>query len=129
MRRIAAALVLVLTTCLGVAFGPVGTASAEPTTQFGPLYTTGGRTAMTFTWYNRSVGAQGYVENYGLGTTTVKFKFYQGSTLLATQTRSASAQVKSFNFTQVGPAGGITEVDLEVCTGDDCATDCVICPF
>jgi hypothetical protein len=129
MRRIAAGLVLVLATCLGVVFGPAGSASAEPTTQFGPLYAIGGRTAMTFTWFNRSVGVQGYVENFGLGTTTVKFKFIQGSTVLATQTRSASAQLKSFNFTQSGPAGGIDEVDIEVCTGTDCADGYVIRPF
>ncbi|HEV7979141.1 hypothetical protein [Amycolatopsis sp.] len=129
MRRIAAGLVLVLATCLGVVFGPVGSASAEPTTHLGPLYTTGGRTEMTFIWYNRSVGVQGYVENFGLNTTTVTFKFFQESTLLATQTRSASAQTKSFNFTQAGPSGGITEVDVKVCTGTACSDDYVIRPF
>ena len=74
----------------------------------------------SITWYNRSVGIQGYVfDNAADGYNfVVYFNFFHGNTWLATQTRTAphnGEDKRSFNFTQEGPQGGITKIMVMVC--------------
>ncbi|MEU4791957.1 hypothetical protein AB0F95_19845 [Micromonospora tulbaghiae] len=83
----------------------------------------GGLTEGGVTWYNRSVGVQGYVSDNTAGSTTVKFEFYQGTNYdnwvnVGTQTRTASGNGENrtdFNFTQGAPVGGITWVEVYLC--------------
>jgi hypothetical protein len=78
-----------------------------------------GDSAGSITWYNRSVGIQGHVyDRVPDGkNVTVYFDFFQGNVWLGIQTRSApdAGDLRSFNFTQNGPQGGITLIIIRVC--------------
>ncbi|MEV7232212.1 hypothetical protein AB0M79_35195 [Polymorphospora sp. NPDC051019] len=98
------------------------TAHANPTSNFSGSVAYG-YSAGTFIWYNRSLGIQGEVCDYaGSGSTQVRFAFHQGSNYLGDdgypdQTRTATGECRSFNFTQSGPVGGITHVQAWLYNG------------
>ncbi len=95
-------------------------AVAEPTSPFGETWTGRGSVVGDLTWYNRSVGVSGQVRDHETaGSTTVRFEFYQASTLLDVQTRTASNGVTPFGWTEPGPVGGITRVDISLIHGGD----------
>ncbi|WP_433281573.1 hypothetical protein [Micromonospora sp. CA-244673] len=116
----AAVAVATLAASIGFSASP---AYAYPTTtfDFAPAYGPG-TTAGSVTWYNRSVAIQGYVYDHNAqivspDSTTVRFNFWQGTKDLGTyQTRTASNETTSFNFTQDGPAGGITVIKVYLCS-------------
>jgi opacity protein-like surface antigen len=113
-----------LTACAGLTalalLAAPATAIAEPTSPFGDTWTGRGSVVGDLTWYNRSVGVNGQVRDYeGAGSTTVQFEFYQASTLLDVQTRTASNGAKDFGWTEPGPAGGITRVDITLINDGD----------
>ncbi len=116
MKR-AALLVLALIASAGIATGPAAEArGAEATTAFGPYDIGAGTAGGGFTWLNRAVGVKGWVRGTNSGGATVKFIFRAGSTEVGTQTRSArDSGTVSYNFTQPGPEGGITEVIIHLC--------------
>lgn len=101
--------------------GLAGTATAAPVSRFGPYFGSSGETAGSITWFNRSVGIQGYVTDYAGGpTTTVHFFFWQAGELIGgPESRGAVNRQRSFNFTQQGPSGGITAVEIFLCNNDD----------
>ncbi|MET9302432.1 hypothetical protein ABZX66_24240 [Micromonospora aurantiaca] len=119
-RLILPLIIAALVSAVGWAPSP---AYAYPVTPFSASLS-GGLTEGGITWYNRSVGLQGYVSDHTPGSTTVMFDFYQGENLdmalyLSTQTRTASGYGENrtdFNFTQEGPVGGITWVVISLCT-------------
>lgn len=115
----------------------VGQAFAYPTTPYdvsvsggGVLLTqctsvsfdsAGGEAWGGFIWYDRSVGVQGGVDTNCYADTgatadsvTVRFTFLQGDTFVDTTTRTTHNST-SYNFTEGGPVGGITEVEVTVC--------------
>ncbi|MBF5031801.1 hypothetical protein IRY44_18815 [Micromonospora sp. ANENR4] len=123
-RRLVLPLIIAaLVSAVGWAPSP---AYAYPVTPFSASLS-GGLTEGGVTWYNRSVGLQGYVSDHTPGSTTAVFEFRQGekldsAVLLSTQTRTASGYGENrtdFNFTQEGPVGGITWVVISLCT-DKC---------
>jgi hypothetical protein len=78
-----------------------------------------GKTEGTITWYNRSVGVQGYVFDSidrDDQSTTAIFRFYIGDEVFwHSESRTVNAGERSFNFTVEGPPGGITTVAIWVC--------------
>ena len=131
MRRSVASAAVAVAAALGAAVASAGPAYAYPATSFGRYEIPGGATAGSVTWYNESVGVQGYVVDSAVvaDSSTVIFDFWQSSTYLDTQTRTADGTTTSFNFTEAGPQGGITKVvitlcptsyagNLDLCTGD-----------
>ncbi|SDZ27244.1 hypothetical protein SAMN05421504_111221 [Amycolatopsis xylanica] len=111
MRRTAVAI-----TTLALLAATAGTASAAyPKSDFGgdTASRDGGTVDGTFTWYERSVGVSGAVfDREPAGSTTVTFKFYSGSRLLDIQTRTATNEARKFGWTEPGPAGGISAVEV-----------------
>ncbi|WP_134662270.1 MULTISPECIES: hypothetical protein [Amycolatopsis] len=110
MKRIAVSLAVSAVAVLGGA----GAASAAdyPTSDFGD-HISGGAAGGTLTWYNRSVGVSGYVrDDAGSASTTVTFEFRQAGTLLDVQTRSALNDYRKFGWTEPGPSGGFSKVDI-----------------
>ncbi|MFB9932256.1 hypothetical protein ACFORO_33035 [Amycolatopsis halotolerans] len=110
MKRIAVSLVVSAVAVLGGA----GTANAAgyPTSDFGDDII-GGAAGGTLTWYNRAVGVSGYVrDDAGSGSTTITFEFRQAGTLFDVQTRTASNDYKTFGWTEPGPSGGFSKVDI-----------------
>ncbi|SEG85390.1 hypothetical protein SAMN05216223_11654 [Actinacidiphila yanglinensis] len=127
MRRVFISAGAVTAASLGVALTATSPAYASyPVTSFGRYEATGTATAGSFTWYNQSVGVQGYVVDsaHVPGGSFVEFDFYQGDTGLSLQTRSANAETTSFNFTQPGPQGGITKIRIRVCPVSDDVGEC-----
>src|SRR5215213_3771894 len=84
-----------------------------------------GRTEGTITWYNRSVGVQGWVLDTAKTnrSTTVIFRFYIGSPhddlFWHSESRTVNDGTRSFNFTAEGPVGGITWVSISLCHAVD----------
>ncbi|MGB3444799.1 MAG: hypothetical protein WBA97_39180 [Actinophytocola sp.] len=116
MKRLTACATL---TAIALLVAPTA-AVAEPESPFSDTWTSRGGVVGDLTWYNRSVGVNGDVIDYETeGSTTVEFKFYQASTLLDVQTRTASNEVKPFGWTEEGPSGGITRVDITLIHGGD----------
>lgn len=116
MKRLAACATL---TALALLAAPTA-AVAEPTSPFGDTWTGRGSLVGDLTWYNRSVGVNGQVVDYETaGSTTVEFKFYQSTKLLDIQTQTASNGAKPFGWTEPGPAGGITRVDITLINNGD----------
>jgi hypothetical protein len=113
--RIAAVLVAV-PVIAGLTAVPAG--AADPTTPFLAVGD-GGSASGNYTWYNRSVKVQGSVHD-AWPSSTVEFVFYAGSTWLDTQTRTVTGGPRSFNFTEPGPRGGITDIDLFLCENNVC---------
>ncbi|GAA1024638.1 MULTISPECIES: hypothetical protein [Amycolatopsis] len=110
MKRIAIGLVLSAVAALGGA--GVANAAGYPTSDFGGDII-GGRTGGTLTWYNRAVGVSGFViDDPSAGSTTVTFEFRQAGTLFDVQTRTASDAPKTFGWTEPGPSGGFSKVDI-----------------
>ena len=110
MKRIAVSLVVSALAALGGA--GIANAASYPTSDFGDRIS-GGATGGTLTWYNRAVGVSGYVrDDAGSGSTTVTFEFRQAGTLLDVQTRTASDDYKTFGWTEPGPSGGFSKVDI-----------------
>jgi hypothetical protein len=126
------ALLAAAVTAVIVGFAPQAAFAAYPTSSFGPDgYCVGTQdpnskntlaiTQLTVTWYNRSVGVQGYIESEScgapVGNAQVRFDFYQGGVDINTQTRTAQAFTRlSFNFTVQGTApGGINQVFFMLC--------------
>lgn len=110
MKRIAIGLVL----SAAAALAGAGTANAAgyPTSDFGGEIS-GGRTGGTLTWYNRSVGVSGFVrDDPTAGSTTVTFEFRQAGTLFDVQTRTVSNDQRNFGWTEPGPSGGFSKVDI-----------------
>jgi hypothetical protein len=102
-----------------LAIGSTPASASYPATPFGTYsspagagYTWGG-----IIWYNRSVGVQGEVVDYlgGLPYTQVQFRFRHYNVLIAVETRTAESEARPFNWTEPGPVGGITAVDIDVC--------------
>ena len=121
MRRAVAGIVLTILSLLGSAGVFASPAYAYPVTAYGPYYEYMGHSGGSFTWYNRSVGVQGYVTDYAGGPSTqVLFDFWQGNVYLGTQTRTVTSGSRSFNWTQEGPPGGITEIDIWLCDSVGC---------
>jgi hypothetical protein len=129
MKRSIAVFAMTMTAVLTAVGLQAVPAYAYPVTPFFEAPIQGhGKTKGSFTWYNRSVGVQGYVEDdTSTGHTTVQFWFWAGNTQLypdpnnkvpTTRTDPAGGTSKSFNFTVEGPAGGVTVVDVQVCTTD-----------
>jgi hypothetical protein len=80
----------------------------------------------SFTWYNRSVGTTGTVSYAAVDPSKVpncayvRFDYYQADVYLSSARRSAClngqrSRSTGFNFTQLGPHGGITVI--WVCVG------------
>jgi hypothetical protein len=93
-------------------------ATAEPTSPFGDTWSGRGSVVGDLIWYNRSVGVSGEVYDYETaGSTTVQFEFYQATRLLDVQTRTASDGVRPFGWTEPGPAGGFTRVEITLIHG------------
>lgn len=116
MKRLIACVPL---TALALLAAPAA-ATAEPVSPFSDTWTNRGSVVGDLTWYNRSVGVSGDVlDHETAGSTTVQFEFYQASTLLDVQTRTASNGVKPFGWTEPGPSGGFTRVDITLIHGDD----------
>lgn len=116
MKRLAACATL---TTLALLAAPTA-AVAEPTSPFGDTWTGRGSVVGDLTWYGRSVGVNGQVVDYDTaGSTTVQFEFYQSTKLLDVQTRTASNGAKNFGWTEPGPVGGITRVDITLIHGGD----------
>jgi hypothetical protein len=112
MKRLAA----LALTALALLAAPT-TAVAEPVSHFSGSVS-GGSVVGDLTWYNRSVGVHGDVYDYETaGSTTVQFEFYQASRLLDVQTRTASNTVRPFGWTEPGPAGGFTRVEITLIHG------------
>ncbi|MFD2467542.1 hypothetical protein [Amycolatopsis silviterrae] len=110
MKRIAVSLVVSAVAVLGGA--GIANAAGYPTSDFGGSIS-GGRTGGTLTWYNRAVGVSGFVrDDATAGSTTVIFEFRQASTLFDVQTRTASDDQKTFGWTEPGPSGGFSKVDI-----------------
>jgi hypothetical protein len=103
-----------------VAAGPAS--AAYPVTPFPTAYLRGGATGGGVIWYARSVGIQGWVEDYAseAGSSTVAYNFYQGDTYLGQATRTATSRKIPINFTQEGPQGGIIYVQVVMCTPVEC---------
>lgn len=111
MKRLAACATL---TALALLAAPTA-AAAEPVSPFSDSVSGAGSVVGDLTWYNRSVGVNGQVRDYETaGSTTVQFEFYQASRLLDVQTRTASNGVKPFGWTEPGPAGGFTRVEISL---------------
>lgn len=125
MKHIVTSMTLAATS-LAVVMATASPASAEfKTSDFGRFEIEGGATAGTLTWYNQSVGVQGYVVDSAnqFGSSTVHFDFYTaagGVGYLGSQTRTARDKTVSFNFTQAGPVGGIEYVDIWICSPIGC---------
>jgi hypothetical protein len=69
-------------------------------------------------WLNRSVGVSGSVRSDVSGCSAqVRFSFYVGTSLIDSQTRTATNTTKTFGWTEDGSAyvGGITRVGLALC--------------
>jgi hypothetical protein len=116
MKRLTACATL---TALALVVAPTA-AVAEPTSPFSGTWTNRGGVVGDLTWYNRSVGVNGDVFDYETaGSTTVQFEFYQASRLLDVQTRTASNGVKPFGWTEPGPAGGFTRVEITLIHSGD----------
>ncbi|WP_410673696.1 hypothetical protein [Amycolatopsis sp. cmx-4-68] len=97
-----------------------GSAMAYPLSHFGPYTGTSGKTEGNITWYNRAVGVQGYVTDFvGGPTTSVIFFFFQGDSNLGSTSRYADSKERSINFTQDGPSGGITKVEVWLCNNSE----------
>lgn len=112
-RLIACATLIALVVLVTPATATAAVAPPPPTSDFGGSWTNVGSVVGTLTWYGRSVGVNGAVNDYETaGSTTVIFEFRQGSTLLDVQTRTASNGAKGFGWTEPGPRGGITKVDI-----------------
>ncbi|WP_409465113.1 hypothetical protein [Amycolatopsis sp. GA6-003] len=110
MKRLAIGLVLSAVAALGGA--GAANAATYPTSDFGGEIS-GGRTGGTLTWYNRAVGVTGFVrDDPTAGSTTVTFEFRQAGTLFDVQTRTASNDQKTFGWTEPGPSGGFSKVDI-----------------
>ncbi|MCR6486408.1 hypothetical protein M8542_26630 [Amycolatopsis sp. OK19-0408] len=122
MRKLTRA-VVAATASLCAVVAVAGEASADyPTTPFGRYEITGGATAGGLIWYNWSVGVQGYVVDSAkvARDTTVYFDFYGADDFYVGQTRTADGETRSFNFTVQGPIGGITKVEIQLCTVNGC---------
>ncbi|MCO8275245.1 hypothetical protein M1L60_32155 [Actinoplanes sp. TRM 88003] len=130
MRRpklILAALTVLATIAAGLPGSPAQ--AAYPTTRF--LVSASYSTASgTITWYNRSVGIQGYVQDHNSspdGYSQVRFHWFldYDTEYGVSQTRTANpGERKSFNFQQQGPEGGIRIVHIRVCAlVGGCASD------
>jgi hypothetical protein len=116
MKRLTACATL---TALALLAAPTA-AAAEPESHFSDTWTNRGSLVGDLTWYNRSVGVNGSVYDYETaGSTTVQFEFYQASTKLDVQTRTASNGAKGFGWTEPGPSGGFTRVDITLLHGND----------
>ncbi|MYW94273.1 hypothetical protein G3I59_27660 [Amycolatopsis rubida] len=110
MKRIAVSLAVSAVAVLGGT--GVASAAGHPTSNFGD-HISGGAVGGTLTWYNRSVGVSGYVrDDAGSGSTTVTFEFRQAGTLFDVQTRTAANDYKTFGWTEPGPSGGFSRVDI-----------------
>ena len=128
-RRILAVLLTVVTSTVTLVVTDAP-AVAYPSTTFSYQSELSlGRTSGSLTWYNRSVGVQGSVTDVGYaGNTFVAFTFYIGAfQWYSYETRTATAPngrpevTVPFNWTESGPPGGITRVDIKLChTGYDC---------
>lgn len=122
MRKLTRAVVAAIAS-LGAVVAVAGEASADyPTTPFGRYEITGGATAGVLTWYNWSVGVQGYVVDSAnvASDSTVYFDFYGAGDFYVGQTRTAADETRSFNFTVQGPVGGITKVRIQLCNVNGC---------
>jgi hypothetical protein len=113
--RVTAVIGAVTALVLGLA-GPAAAAAST----FGRYTVASGATEGSITWYNRSVNVKGYVSDYNGGpTTTVVFFFWQADRLVSgPQTRTAVSERRDFNFTEEGPVGGITGVEVFLCDND-----------
>lgn len=125
LRLLVAAVIACLLAASG--WGAPPAYAAYPTTHFDVQdWPNEGGADGNITWYNRSIQIQGAVYDYGGGpdSVTVMFIFYQGGptgTHLGEQTRTARmGEVKSFNFVQEGPVGGITDVFILFCYYGEC---------
>jgi hypothetical protein len=110
--------------CTGLVLVAAAPANAAyPATPFGSIYIRGGATGGGVIWYARSAGIQGWVEDYAseAGSSTVYYNFYQGDTWLGSQTRTVTSAKIPVNFTEEGPQGGITIVDVSLCTPAECS--------
>jgi hypothetical protein len=116
--------IALLAVTVGVPLVAAGPASAEyPATPFPPTYIRGGATGGGVIWYARSVGIQGWLEDYAseAGSSTVAYNFFQGDTPLGQATRTTTSRKIPINFTQEGPQGGITYVQVILCTPVECS--------
>ncbi|MGW4942274.1 hypothetical protein ACWEOZ_11880 [Actinoplanes sp. NPDC004185] len=107
-------------TMVGVGLQSTPANAAYPTSTFG-VAVTAANSHGSITWYNRSVGIQGEVDDHVTGGySQVRFFFYlTGGTAAAyTTTRIAYSGLPpvSFNFTQNAPSGGISLVIIRLCT-------------
>jgi hypothetical protein len=103
-------------------------AYAFPTSHFFGV-ATWGATVGDLTWYNRSVGVTGNVtDNIGGSYTKVRFDFWAGErqVFLSSETRTITSDTRGFNFTEPGPVGGITVVDVTLCTGPAATESCAL---
>ena len=118
MKRLTACVVLVVLALL-TAPATATAAVPAPTSDFSGSWTNVGSVVGTLTWYGRSVGVNGAVNDYETaGSTTAIFEFRQGDVLLDVQTRTASNGTKGFGWTEPGPPGGITKVDIYLSHND-----------
>lgn len=120
VKRVAVATVLGLGASLVIA---APASAAYPPSSIGPWYIRGGATAGTITWYERSVNIQGWVEDYAseAGSTQVSYSFYQNNTYLGRQTRTVTSRKIPINFVEEGPRGGITVIEVVVCSPVECS--------
>ncbi|MFJ8113166.1 hypothetical protein [Streptomyces sp. NPDC096132] len=77
----------------------------------------------TITWYNRTAGMQGYVQDFLYGhSTTAVFEAFAGSVKIDSETRTANNEsdlgyFRHFDFTigDTDLVGGIDRVKITVC--------------
>ncbi|MBB4689483.1 hypothetical protein [Amycolatopsis jiangsuensis] len=105
---------LVLSAVATLSGASLANAAASPSSDFGGDIS-GGRTGGTITRYNRSVGVTGFVrDDPAPGSTTVIFVFRQGTTVFDEQTRTVSDGQRNFGWTEAGPVGGFSLVDIHL---------------
>nr|WP_157529123.1 hypothetical protein [Kibdelosporangium sp. MJ126-NF4]CEL21767.1 hypothetical protein [Kibdelosporangium sp. MJ126-NF4]CTQ92547.1 hypothetical protein [Kibdelosporangium sp. MJ126-NF4] len=101
--------------------GLAGPAAAEPTSKFGRYTGSSGTTEGTITWLNRAVNVKGYVSDFvGGPTTTVTFFFKQGDNVISgPESRYVDSDKRDINFSEPGPVGGITGVEVWLCNNSE----------
>ncbi len=104
----------------GIGAGFATAASANDVTNFqvnGPSDETAG----TITWFNRSIGIQGYVTDSTSGWTTVKFNSHTTDSILqATRTANDGTTPFAFNVDASDVVGGVLRVYIQLCNTGIC---------